>query len=76
MVTTPPAPITIDPHFSPGFFAELWGISESTIIRWFQDRAGVLKLSKPSRNGKRMRTELRIPLSLAMRVYGEHTQER
>ena len=39
-----PEPITIDPHFSPAFYAELWGISVSTVVRWFQDEPGVLKL--------------------------------
>lgn len=33
----------------------------STVIRWFQDMHGVLKLSEQARNGKRTRTELRIP---------------
>ncbi len=65
-------PVPIDPHFSPQFYAELWGLSVSTVTRWFQDLAGVLKLSKPTRNGKRTRVELRIPFSLAMRVYQEH----
>lgn len=67
-------PILIDQHFSARFYAELWGISESTVVRWFEDREGVLKLSKPVRNGKRTRVELRIPYSLAMQVYREHTQ--
>ena len=71
---TPPEPIAIDPHFSPQFYAELWGMSSSTVVRWFQDRHGVLKLNKPTRNGKRTRVELRIPFSLAMEVYREHTQ--
>jgi hypothetical protein len=35
---------------------------------------GVLKVSKPSSNGKRVRAELRIPFSLAMQVYREHTK--
>lgn len=64
-------PVTIDPHFTPQFYAELWGLHVSTVIRWFQDQGGVLKLSKPSQNGRRTRTELRIPFSLAMRVYRE-----
>lgn len=68
-----PEPITIDPHYSPQFYAELWGIHVSTVVRWFQDLAGVLKLSSPSKNGKRVRVELRIPFSLAMRVYRERT---
>jgi hypothetical protein len=69
-----PEPITIDPHYSPQFYAELWGTSASTVVRWFQDREGVLKLNKPARNGKRTRVELRIPFSVAMQVYREHTQ--
>jgi hypothetical protein len=67
-------PVTIDPHYSPQFYAELWGMSPSTVIRWFQDRVGVLKLSKPARSGKRTRVELRIPFSVAMQVYREHAQ--
>jgi hypothetical protein len=68
-----PEPISIDQHFSPQFYAELWGVSDSTVIRWFQDEAGVLKLNEPSKNGKRRRVELRIPYSLAMRVYRERS---
>jgi hypothetical protein len=67
-------PITIDPHYSPRFYAELWGASPSTIIRWFEDLPGVLRLSKPAKNGKRTRVELRIPFSLAMEVYRERTE--
>jgi hypothetical protein len=71
-----PVPIPIDPHFSPQFYAELWGMSPSTVVRWFQDKDGVLKLAKSSKNGKRTRVGLRIPLSLAMRVYREHAGSR
>ncbi len=70
----PPEPVTIDPHYSPQFYAELWGMSASTVIRWFQDLEGVLKLGRPVRKGKRGRVELRIPFSVAMQVYREHTQ--
>ena len=35
-----PLPIPIDPHFSPSFYAELWGISVSTVVRWFQELEG------------------------------------
>jgi hypothetical protein len=67
-------PIQIDPHYSPQFYAELWGVSSSTVERWFQDMEGVLKTSKVSKNGRRTRRELRIPFSLAMRVYQERTR--
>ena len=69
----PPQPVVIDQHYSPQFYAEFWGMSPSTVIRWFQDMEGVLKLSMPARNGRRGRVELRIPFSLAMKVYREHT---
>jgi hypothetical protein len=69
-----PQPVVVDQHYSPQFYAELWGISVSTVVRWFEDLPGVLKLNKRSRNGKRVRVELRIPFSLALQVYREHTQ--
>jgi hypothetical protein len=68
-----PEPILIDPHFSPQFYAELWGISPSTVVRWFQDLEGVLKFRNSVGNGKRQRVELRIPFSLAMQVYRDRT---
>ena len=64
-------PIVIDPHYSTAFYAELWGVSRDTVERWFQDEPGVLKLSKPVKNGRRARVELRIPISLAMKTYRE-----
>lgn len=69
-----PEPVRIDQHYSPKFYAELWGISESTVLRWFQDRPGVLKCGEPRRNGRRTRVEIRIPYSLAMHVYQERTK--
>jgi hypothetical protein len=69
-----PLPVPVDPHYSPQFFAELWGLSPSTVIRWFQDMDGVLKVSKPAKHGKRTRVELRIPFSVAMRIYRERTR--
>jgi hypothetical protein len=69
-----PCPISIDPHYSPQFYAELWGMSPSTVVRWFQDEEGVLKLSKPAKNGKRSRVELRIPFSVALKEYGKRTR--
>jgi hypothetical protein len=67
-------PVTIDPHYSPRFYSELWGLSESTVLRWFQDQPGVLKCGEPAKNGKRTRVEIRIPVSLAMKVYEERTR--
>ena len=64
--------VSLDQHYSPQFYAELWGVSRDTIVRWFQDLPGVLKLSEPRRS--RRRVELRIPYRLAMKVYEERTR--
>jgi hypothetical protein len=68
-----PELIRLDQHYSPQFYAELWGVSRDTIVRWFQDLPGVLKLSETGKRGRR-RVELRIPYRLAMRVYEERTR--
>lgn len=67
-------PIQIDPHYSPKFYSELWNVHESTVLRWFRDEPGVLKVGEEAKNGRRTRCELRIPLSLAMRVYQERSK--
>jgi hypothetical protein len=68
-----PALFNIDQHYSPQFYAELWGVSRDTIVRWFQDLPGVLKLSEPEKRGK-TRVELGIPYRLACKVYEERTK--
>ena len=68
-----PEIVRLDQHYSPQFYAELWGVSRDTIVRWFQDLPGVLKLSGPRRRGRR-RVELRIPYRLAQKVYEERTR--
>ena len=71
-----PDPIIIDPHYTPQFYAELWSVSPSTVVRWFQDMDGVLRVTDTSKNGKRVRVELRIPFKLAMREYLRRTTQR
>jgi hypothetical protein len=68
-----PALVNIDQHYSPQFYTELWGVSRDTIVRWFQDLPGVLKLSEPGKRG-RQRVELRIPYRLACKVYEDRTR--
>ena len=67
-----PAPIVIDQHYPPSFYAALLHVSVSTIVRAFRDRPGVIKLAPESKNGKRTRSELRIPL----KVFQEYIAER
>jgi hypothetical protein len=66
-------PSVLEPHFTAGWFAELWGVDPKTVLRWFQDRDDVLRLQKPKKGA---RVEIRIPFSVAMRVYHEKTRCR
>ena len=57
-------------HFTPRELAQLWLLHESTIRRLFLDEPGVLKYCGTSRlNGRREYITLRIPESVAKRVY-------
>ena len=58
-----------EPHFAPTYWARKWGLSVKVIQRWFRHEAGVLKCKGIS--GKR--TQLRIPPSVAEKVYRERT---
>lgn len=76
---TAPAPIRqvcpFERHFTPRELAEIWKLDETTIRRIFQDQPGVLKLGKANRrDGKRDYVTLRIPESVASRVYGERSK--
>lgn len=62
-------------HFTPKQLAELWLLHESTIRRLFLDEPGVLKYGKTSRHdGHRDYVTLRIPESVARRVYEKRTR--
>jgi len=62
-------------HYTPQELGEIWKLDASTIIRIIQDEVGVLKLGRAiGRNGKRAYVTLRIPASVALRVYRERTK--
>ena len=67
-------PSPLERHFSPRTLAELWGFSEDTIIRWFEDEPGVLKCGEAGGGGRRRKITLRIPESVAIRVYRTRTR--
>ena len=56
-------------HFKPAELAELWGVSGDTIRRLFRDAPGVLVIDRPTRRYKRRYSTIRIPESVAKRVY-------
>jgi hypothetical protein len=61
-------------HFTPRELAQSWGLSDDTIRRWFEDEPGVLKGGVDGRRGRRRKMFLRIPASVAQRVYRERTK--
>ena len=71
-MTKGPAPIVIEQHYPPSFYAALLHVDVSTIVRAFRDRPGVIRLGEESKNGKRTRIELRIPY----KVFEEFCRER
>ena len=56
-------------HFSPAEIAELWNLSEDTVRRIFDREPEVLIFENPERGSARRRRTLRIPESVAERVY-------
>jgi hypothetical protein len=57
-------------HYTPQELAELWRFDESTVRRMFIDEPGVLVYGKEKRrDGRRDYVTLRIPASVAQRVY-------
>ena len=62
-------------HFEPAELAELWKLDPATVRRMFQDERGVLKIGKSNRrDGKRDYITLRIPRSVADRVWRERSR--
>jgi hypothetical protein len=60
-------------HFSPQDLAELWRLDADTIRRLFEKEPGVLIVEPGAKNrGRRYRT-MRIPESVALRVYRRST---
>ena len=56
-------------HYSPAQLAEQWSLSEDTVRRIFEREPGVLFFENPERISSRRRRTIRIPESVAERVY-------
>jgi hypothetical protein len=56
-------------HYSPGELGELWNLSADTVRRMFEREPGVLVFENPVRSSSRRSRTLRIPASVAERVY-------
>jgi hypothetical protein len=56
-------------HYSPADLGELWNLSADTVRRMFENEPGVLVFENPTRSSSRRFRTLRIPESVAQRVY-------
>jgi hypothetical protein len=65
----------LEQHLTVAELANVWKLNQTTIRRIFQDEPGVLKIGiLRRRDGKRDYLTLRIPRSVAERVYRERTR--
>jgi len=56
-------------HFSPAELGDMWGLSADTVRRMFENESGVLVFENPVKSSSRRFRTLRIPESVAQRVY-------
>ena len=63
-------------HFKPKQLAQLWGFSVDTIRTWFESEPGILTENRPETMHKRRYMSMRIPESVARRVYERHLQTK
>jgi len=56
-------------HYSPAQLAEQWNLSEDTVRRIFEREPDVLIFENPERGSSRRRRTMRVPESVAERVY-------
>lgn len=56
-------------HFSVKEIARMWGLSPAAIRRMFRHEPGVLRFGKEKKGHQRDYVTLRIPVSVAERVY-------
>jgi hypothetical protein len=55
--------------YTPKQLGEIWQLSENSIRRLFQDEPGVFTLGDSNPRGRRGYTTLRIPSSIALKVW-------
>jgi hypothetical protein len=66
-------PEFLEKHYMLYELAEAWGLNEDTVREWFIDEPGVLKIEHKLRKGKRAYRSLRVPESVARRIYRAKT---
>ena len=62
----------MEQHYSVKSLAKMWGWSYNTVRPWFEGVPGCMVEAHPEKMHKRGYTSIRIPHSIALRVYAEH----
>jgi hypothetical protein len=61
----------LERHFTIPELAELWHVDYKTVQRWFEGRDDVLTFGSAHRARKRRHVSIRVPASVAEKVYRE-----
>jgi hypothetical protein len=59
-------------HYKPSELAKRWGFHADKVRIWFANEPGVLVEDRPEKMHKRGYKSMRIPDSVAARVYAKH----
>ena len=71
-----PSPEFAVRHYTPAELGQFWNLSTETVVRMFEYEDGVLIFENPDRGSERRRRTLRIPESVADRVYRRWSTRR
>jgi hypothetical protein len=68
--------MSAEKQYTPEELAKLWGVKRMTIARWFREEPDVLRWGKVTgpRGGRRNYITIRIPESVARRVYAQRVR--
>lgn len=70
------SPNPFERHFSLRTLAEHWCISEDTVRRWAENEDGVLRFGSEGKRTGARRITIRVPETVALRMYERHTSRR
>lgn len=66
----------LEQHYTPGQLGKRWGLSDDFVRQLFRGEEGVIEVDRPEKMHKRGYTSLRIPESVAQRVYARLVSKR
>lgn len=65
----PTETVALERHFTPPQLGKLWNVSPNTVRSWFEGRDDILRWGSTHSKGKRRHLSIRIPESVALKVY-------